>query len=199
MSPLRLLELLRQPRYLARRIAYKAYELRHPDEPWIAQGAVRFCDGWLTRDMRGLEWGSGRSTAWFARRLGHLASVEHSQEWHARVRENLKEFRNIDYRWVPLDHPVSEPTRPHYDLMPRYVAVADEFDDESLDLVVIDGHYRQACVLAALPKLRAGGLLLIDNTNRLPLAEWGVPSTYTIRHQSENVMTQTTIWQKHHT
>ncbi len=196
MTPRRVLQLLRQPRYLAQRIAYKWYELRHPDEPWIAQGAVRFCEGRLTGDMRGLEWGSGRSTLWFARRLGHLTSIEYDEAWYGRIRDRLTEFRNVDYRYVPVDHPLHEATRPHYDPLPRYVAVAGELADGSLDFVVVDGHYRQACILAVLPKLRAGGLLLVDNTDRLPLSEWGVPSDWPVLHQSRNVMTQTTIWQK---
>ncbi|WP_394821330.1 class I SAM-dependent methyltransferase [Pendulispora albinea] len=188
--------LVGRPWYLMRRIAYKAYEMRHPDEPWISQGAVRFCDAHLHRGMRGVEWGSGRSTAWFAQRLGHLVSVEHSFEWHAIVSRKLEALRNVDYRFVALDHPEKQPTVPRYDPQPRYVAVVNDFEDGSLDFAVVDGHYRQACVLAVLPKLRAGGLLLIDNTDWMPLDEWGVPSSYPIVHQSRNVMTQTTVWEK---
>lgn len=196
MTPSRLLWLARNPVYLARRLAYRAYELRHPDEPWIAQGAVRFCERVLDRSMRGLEWGSGRSTSWFGRRLGHLTSVEHNRAWYEQVSGRLRDLKNVDYRFVPLDHPESDPTPASYPVVPRYVAVAHEFDDGALDLVVIDGHYRQACVLAALPKLKSGGLLLVDNTNRMPDAEWGVPSAFRLVHRSENVMTETSIWQK---
>lgn len=192
----RLFELLQSPRYLARRVAYKGYELLHQDEPWIAQGAVEYCDQRLTRTMRGLEWGSGRSTLWFAKRLLKLTSVEHSANWHARVKQRLSTVHNVDYRHVPLDHDEAAPTAPIYDPIPRYVAIADEFPDQSLDFVVVDGHYRQACVLAAIPKLRPGGLLLVDNSNWLPLESWGLPADFRLVHQSENVMSQTTIWEK---
>jgi hypothetical protein len=36
---------------------------------------------------------------------------------------------------------------------------------------------------------------MIDNTDWLPLEEWHVPPAWPIRHQSRNVMTQTTVWQ----
>jgi hypothetical protein len=170
--------------------------MRHPDEPWMAQGAVRFCDHNLDRDQIGLEWGSGRSTKWFAQRLGRLVSVEFDRDWHRKVMRSIAGMNNVECRFVPLDHPKELCTGPHYDPIPRYVAVADEFSDDSLGLVVVDGHYRQACVLRALPKLKRGGLLLIDNTDWLPIAQFNVPSTWPIAHQSCNVMGQTTIWRK---
>jgi hypothetical protein len=80
--------------YTLRRIAYRAYELRHPEEPWIAQGGdSRFCERWLKGDMKAVETGSGRSTAWFAGRVGHLTSVEHHQGWYDKVRGNSKVCR----------------------------------------------------------------------------------------------------------
>ena len=63
-----------------RRALYKVYEIRHKDEPWLAKRAVEYCEGILTKEMHGLEWGSGRSTCWFAGRINHLVSVEYDQE-----------------------------------------------------------------------------------------------------------------------
>ena len=192
----RLIYLARHPKYTLRRLGYFVYERLHPGEPWIAQDAVAFCDRNLDRTMRGLETGSGRSTAWFAKRLKHLTSVEHDRAWYEKVEKRIRHLENIDYRYVPLDHPEGEPTRAEYEQTPRYVAVFDEFDDASLDFVVVDGHYRQACVRAALSKLRSGGLLLVDNSNWLSREAWGVPSSYDAVHKSENVMSETSIWAK---
>lgn len=179
------------PIYLTRRVGYKLYELTHPNEPWIAQGAVRFLDKNLSKEWIGLEWGSGRSTSWYANRLKSLVSIEHNQDWHRLVSGTLPS--NAECRYIPLAHPEREPTRPIYNPLPAYVDIANQF--EQLDFVVVDGHYRQACVLAAVPKLSIGGLLVIDNSNWLPMKEWGVPD-WPIVHQSENVMTETTIWRK---
>jgi hypothetical protein len=181
-----------KPTYLARRLAYSLYEFTHPNEPWIAQKAVRFLKNNLSNDWIGLEWGSGRSSAWFAERLEFLVSIEHNKEWHEKISRSLP--ANAECRYISLNHPESESTHPDYNPLPDYVKVVHEFD--RLNFVVVDGHYRQACVKAAMPKLSRGGLLLVDNTNWLPLVEWGVPTTWPIVHQSENVMTQTTIWRK---
>ena len=185
--------LRRGPVYVARRLAYKAYERRHPDEPWLAQGAVRFLDRELPRDGRGLEWGSGRSTAWFAARLAGLTSIEMDAEWYAKVKEKVD--GNVDLRHVPIEHGLREETPDFPEPTPRYVAVIDEWEDASLDFVLVDGHYRLACVREALPKLKPGGLFAIDNTNWLDdLTRWGVPGDWPLVHQSENVMTQTSVW-----
>jgi hypothetical protein len=188
----------RHPVYALRRMGYKLYEATHRNEPWIAQGAVRFCEERLSPPMRGFEWGSGRSTAWFAARLGHLISVEHDPGWYRIVRERLhsRGVGDVDYRRIALSHPAEEPTVPVYSPLPPYVAAVETELEESLDLVVVDGHYRQACIRAALPKLAAGGLLLVDNTDWLPLSEWGVPAVWPMVHQSRNVMSQTTIWRR---
>lgn len=185
--------LRRGPVYVARRIAYRAYERRHPDEPWLAQGAVRFLDRELRGEGSGLEWGSGRSTAWFARRLARLTSVEMDAAWYAKVRAKVE--GSVDLRHIPIEHGLREETPDFPRPTPRYVAVIDEWDDASLDFVLVDGHYRLACVRGALPKLRPGGLLAIDNTNWLAeLGDWGVPGSWPLVHQSENVMTQTSVW-----
>lgn len=189
---------LSKPIYLAQRIAYKLYELTHSDEPWIAQGAIRFCEKHLTQEHIGLEWGSGRSTAWFGSRLKSLVSIEYHQVWHSTVMNQLhkKGINNVDCRYIPLGHKPEEPTYPYYEKTPQYVSVVEEFQDKSIDFVVIDGHYRQACILVSLGKIKPGGFLLVDNTNRLPIEEWGVPADWPIVHQSRNVMTETTIWKK---
>jgi hypothetical protein len=186
---------LRRPIHTIRLLAYRVYELRHPDEPWISQGAVKFCDRNLSRADTGLEWGSGRSTRWFALRLGRLVSVEYDPDWHRKVVETLRDIGNAYCQLIPLDHPPEQPVIVG-DCIPAYVAIADEFPADSLGLVIVDGHYRQACVKRVLAKIKPGGLLLIDNTDRMPLAEWGVPASWPVVHRSRNVRTETTIWRK---
>lgn len=185
--------LKRGPVYIGRRLAYKAYERRHPDEPWLAQGAVRFLDRELPREGSGFEWGSGRSTAWFAARLAQLTSIEMDAEWYGIVRQRVD--GNVDLRHVAIEHDRDQPAPDFPEPTPRYVAAIDDCADAGLDFVLVDGHYRLACVRAALPKLKPGGLLAIDNTNWLDdLGEWGVPESWRLVHQSENVMTETSVW-----
>jgi len=189
---------VRHPLGLLRRVWHLAYERAHPEEPFLAPAAVRFLDGALPRDGIGLEWGSGRSTRWFARRLKRLVSVEHDRGWFDEVSAQLRQsqLQNVDYRLIPLEHPIDEPTRPVYDPMPRYVSFVEEFPDEHFDFIEVDGHYRQACVVGGAPKLKPGGLLLIDDTNWLPIDAWGVPKPWLLVHQSVKINTVTSVWKR---
>jgi hypothetical protein len=184
---------LRRPDYVRDRLR----EVVHPNQPWISPGAVRFCDTHLTSSQAGLEWGSGRSTRWYGKRLGTLLSIESNPYWHAKVNQMIRRLPNVECRYIPLDHPPDQPTKPDYDPLPKYVAVANKFADNSLDFVVVDGHYRQACIKQALPKLKPGGLLLVDDFGFVPsLPEWGVPSSWPVVHKSSSSCHDTIIWRK---
>ncbi len=148
--------------------------------------------------MSAFEWGSGRSTTWFAQRLGHITSIENDAVWYEQVQETLKHVKisNVSLKLVPLEHAYADLYFPYYDPLPHYVEAISEVADESLDFVVVDGHYRQACTWLAMRKIKPGGYLLIDNTDWLPREQWPVPFAWPIVHQSRNVLTQTTLWQK---
>jgi hypothetical protein len=174
----------------------KIHALLHAREPWISPLAVGYCSRHLNRNQVGLEWGSGRSTRWFGEHLGKLLSIEHNAHWHAKVSEMTRGMPNVKCRLIALEHPEDEPTRPDYDPVPAYVVVANEFSDASLDFVVVDGHYRQACIKQALPKIKPGGLLLLDDFGFLPMHEWGVPDSWVVVHKSSTSFKDTIIWQK---
>ena len=186
------------PRAAVARGRYWWWEKRNPDKPWLTPAAVAFLDAHLKPAMTGLEFGSGRSTAWYAGKLHRLTSVEHHAEWRARVVEMLarRNISNVEVRLVPLDHPAEEPERATYDPLPAYVAVATGLPDESLDLVVVDGHYRSQCIAAVVDKLRSGGLLLVDDADRWPGAAPPVPAGWPEVSRTTNGIKSTVIWRK---
>src|SRR5215210_2091583 len=90
------------PRYVFDRATLWAYSAAHQDEPWLTPRAIALLRDVLRRQDRGLEWGSGRSTAWFAARTAHVISVESSPAWYDRVSRTLSGggVHNVDYRFV---------------------------------------------------------------------------------------------------
>lgn len=188
------------PGALVARVRRVFYDRRHPGEPWIAIGAIRFLERELRRDWSALEWGSGRSTVWFARRVGRLTSVEHDPSWFERVAGILdgEGLDRVDLRLVPMD-PGKENGLVHTreSGLPGYVAVADGFADASLDFVVVDGQYRVSCVLAALDKLSPGGLLLVDDEQTFPLLRRGlVPQDWPVVCEATSGLSRTVVWRK---
>jgi predicted O-methyltransferase YrrM len=152
------------PPYLCRHLAQRAFHRRHPEAPLIVANAVTVLDSWLRPSDRGLEWGSGRSTSWLAARITQLISVEHDPVWYERVRQRLERRQlahKVEQRLIPgpaeqMDEPEHHP----------YAGVADELDDGSLDVVLVDGQMRLRCMQRVLNKVKPGGLLVLDGANR---------------------------------
>jgi predicted O-methyltransferase YrrM len=134
-----------------------------PERPWIVPAAI----GWLRRRIRSdwsiLELGSGRSTAWFAKRAAHVISLEDNEFWHGHTRDTLEAERlvNVDLRLRPVES------------FPREVA---SLPDRTFDLVVVDfleapEVTRIDCIEPARERVRPGGHLLLDDSDRPGYAE----------------------------
>lgn len=147
------------PRYLRDRVRWELYQRRHPDLPWINPTAVGLLATLILPADNGVEWGSGRSTAWFAGRMKSLLSIEDNPAWHAAVRKTLdeKRVRNVDYRLVEVG-PVPDQTSP-------YARAVEAVPDGSLQFALVDGEVRDWCAIAATRKLAPGGLLVLDNAH----------------------------------
>jgi len=164
---------LLRPRYVADRVRLAVHQRMHPEAPWLTAEATTSLARWLRPDHVGIEWGSGRSTIWFAERVGRLLSVEHHAGWHQAVSSRLAErgITNVDYRLCPCE-PERVETADWIIAMfaSPYVRAVDAFGAKSLDFALVDGMYRSACALAVIPKLRSGARLIVDNVN------WFLPS-----------------------
>lgn len=150
------------PRYIRARARQALYQRGHPDAPWLTPEAIRLLDSMLRPSDIGAEFGSGRSTLWLARRCAHLTSVEHDEAWHATVSATLavEGITHVDYQRHPRDAPDAPGDRS------AYAQVAQFLGDESIDFALVDGLYRDDVTLFLLPKIRPGGMLIIDNVNR---------------------------------
>jgi hypothetical protein len=150
------------PRYLVDRVRLMASERRRPDAPWLTSESVAFLERWLAPDYVGFEWGSGRSTVWFAKRVRQLISIEHDPHWYEEVKRRLVEEGlglKVTYRGFAVDD-VADAAHP-------YVATISEYQDGALHFCLVDGvaRLRAQCALACLPKLARGGIAIVDNAN----------------------------------
>lgn len=142
------------PRYIYDRLSYIVYQRSHPDAPWLRQEMIRILESWLKPDDRGFEWGSGRSTIWFAERIGSLVSVEHSPDWHRQVQATLKAKGVKNVECYLCQNEV------------EYCKVASKYPPESFDFCLIDGLVRDECALAAISLVKPGGIVIVDDYNR---------------------------------
>ena len=148
------------PRYAWNRVAWAMYQKRNMDKPWLTPQANRMLATMILPDDVGIEWGSGRSTRWFARKLKHLTSVENHAGWHERVKAQLAErnVTNVDYRLLEVTEGPDERNTP-------YVRVVDSIANNSLGFALVDGMARATCANEVVAKVKPGGLLIVDNIN----------------------------------
>ncbi len=148
------------PRYIKHRLQWALYQRRNMDKPWLTPQANAALATLIQPEDRGIEWGSGRSTQWFAARLAHLISVENHSGWYESVKKTLaeKNLTNVDYRLLEVEDGKNEDVAP-------YVRVVDGIEDNSLGFALVDGMARGSCANAVIPKLKPGGLLVVDNIN----------------------------------
>jgi hypothetical protein len=141
--------------------------------PWMPYPAIAFLEQTLKPHHRVLEFGSGGSTLFLARRVGSVVSVEHDPGWGQNVRTILEKqaITHVDYRIIPPeqgnDPPTSSDVAPYAGMnFSHYLAVLNEFGESEFDVLLIDGRVRNQCVRQAWPKLKAEGILLLDNSDR---------------------------------
>jgi hypothetical protein len=136
--------------------------------PWLPYEAIHFLERHLTKKSLVFEWGCGCSTFWIGRRVKNLISIEHDPRWFDNVLALLRKKR--------LDRRVDLMFRPQAE---HYVSAIEAYSDDLFDVIVVDGKWRPACLARVMPKIRNGGLLLLDNSNRI---EYKQPMKLLSRH-----------------
>ena len=131
---------------------------------------------------------------WFAQRVRHITSVEGRRSWFEEVgcwlaKHDLAERVTLCLAEVTSEYDFSK------EEIERYAGMIDKIEDGSLDFVLVDGHFREACLANVFTKIRLGGLLIIDNTDVLPasILDCFIPHD---SHKWNNGISETTVIRK---
>jgi hypothetical protein len=184
-------------------------------QPWLSYDAIGYMEERLRPDSVVFEYGSGGSTLWFAERVRRVTSIEHDPDWHARVVQEARRagITNCTIvlreptRWASSEAEIadkrgeySSPSAPGS--FEDYVRACEGFADETFDLVLVDGKTRSACLRQVASKVRLGGLLALDDSERplfrddvLSLAAWPSTTFEGLRPGSPS-QSRTTFWKR---
>jgi hypothetical protein len=115
---------------------------------------IAFFKDRLSSEHTIFEYGSGNSTAFWAKRAKSVLSVEHDRGWFEKVKARIPSNVEILYR-------------PETDLDAYVSAISHSNSD--FDLIIIDGIARDRCLREAIPNLSKFGVIVLDDSDR---KEW---------------------------
>jgi len=158
----------------------KAYLFDTPS-PWLVFDAIDSIKPFLLKGMNVFEYGSGGSTLFWLYHGANVVSVEHNPQWYDLMKNKLQSEKSIDYRLIApdlaeKDDMFFDPSDPekyfssdmlymNYQFC-NYVTQIDAFPDGHFDLVLIDGRARPSCIKHSINKVRIGGKIILDNSDR---------------------------------
>jgi len=134
----------------------------------------------LNPKMQVLEFGSGQSTHFFLSRGALLDSIEDDLDWYKTMKEELGDLEELSIQWIASEFEKEE-VDPAYSCQhglpskgrswKSYAMGAEAFPDAYFDLILIAGRARMACMKHSIPKLKKGGILVIDHADRIDYQE----------------------------
>lgn len=158
----------------------------HDGVPWLPFELTEWIDNHVSENTRMFEYGSGGSTIHLAQRVKNLITVEHNPAWHSMLSAELEKRHLTHIQYLLREPRPGTPERPvecwdnYGDEYPNmdfktYVESIDEQPDRSFDIVLVDGRARKFCIEHAIPKIRPGGYLLLDNSSTREYLDFVAP------------------------
>ncbi|MFC3880902.1 hypothetical protein ACFOSV_11970 [Algoriphagus namhaensis] len=156
-------------RYTKRTVA--PYQM---NAPWIAHFAFKRLENLVFPEMNILEFGSGGSTLYFKDKVQSIYSIEHDEKWFGEIASQFEHFPNVKLNLIqPETGDDFDPTYSSVNGLfsegksfKAYAHAADHLEKDSIDLLIIDGRARPQCLVNSIDKLKKGGILLFDNSDR---------------------------------
>lgn len=151
---------------IARSIDEKVCEDKdgHPI-PWYTYPAIEYLSQFDYSAKKIFEYGCGYSSLFWARRAEAVVSIEDNPTYFAKWQEIFKE-PNLDIRW-----------RDEGEIYENAI-----FENDTLyDVIVVDGKRRVECSAAAVKKLAPGGMIILDDSDRINTSQEYVQSVAALK------------------
>ena len=166
---LKWIRVLREDRFLKQKI------------PWLTFDAIDFLNTLPLQSKKVFEWGSGGSTLFWLKKGADVISVEHDPQWYEKMKLILNNTKKIEYKLIepeiyydascsssfdPSDPDSYLSSNSNKQSYRKYASYIDKFDDNYFDIIVVDGRARPSCIKHAISKIKTGGILILDNSDR---------------------------------
>lgn len=119
--------------------------------PWYTYPAIEYISQFDYSAKKVFEYGTGYSSMYWAKRAQKVVSIEDKPEWFAKFQQEF--------------------SAPNWQM--RYCDEKQGYEDtifadgEKYDVIVIDGKRRAECAACAVKALAAGGMIILDDSDRI--------------------------------
>jgi len=118
--------------------------------PWYTYPAISFLEGLDLSGLSVFEYGMGNSTLWWAGKVSTVIACDHDPRFESRIRAVL---------------PGNARSMGAFQDRQSYVTAFDRCTG-NMEVVVVDGNWRNECIEHVLGKLPENGVVLLDNSER---------------------------------
>jgi spore coat polysaccharide biosynthesis protein SpsF (cytidylyltransferase family) len=119
--------------------------------PWLTMSTIEFIKERITKEMDIFEWGSGYSTLFWSKYTRSVTSCEHNKLWYDKVSALIYTNTKLLYRELEYGGTYSK-------------AILE--NDNKYDIILIDGRDRVNCATSAVQRLKHGGIIIWDDSER---------------------------------
>lgn len=119
--------------------------------PWYTYPAIAYLSQLDFSQSVIFEYGAGNSSTFWAKRAKAVVSVEGDRDWYETIRAELAANQTLLFCTDRIPY-----------------AQTIRASGQLFDLIIIDAQWRYDCAIEALPCLRPGGLIILDNSDWYP-------------------------------
>jgi hypothetical protein len=151
--------------------------------PWINFPALEVLMHAVKPGFKVFEFGGGGSTLFFCKRGAEVVTVEDHTQWFQTLTEKIAASGYPHWQGHLVEPEALPPGTPEPDFkdpdayasaakgmrqfsFERYAKTITQYPEVYFDIILVDGRARPSCIKQAIPHLKPGGLLVVDNTER---------------------------------
>ncbi len=116
--------------------------------PWYTYPAIEYLNNIDFNDKIVFEYGSGNSSGYWARKAKSVRSAEHNKEWFDKIKSEIAQNQIID---------LCENEQDYLDAINKVSG--------RIDVIIIDGIYREKCARLVRDHLSDDGIVILDNAD----------------------------------
>jgi len=134
----------------------KPLDINNNPIPWFTYPAIEFLSERLNKKLNVFEFGSGNSSLFFAEKVNQIISVEHNKDWYNKISKQSPLNSKIIYAKADLSNEYLD---------------AIKMSDQKFDIIIVDGIYRNECLIESVSYLSESGVIILDDSERQEYSE----------------------------